>query len=491
MSIQRSMTWRMALGLLLALAAPAAAQSEPEFVPNVPDFEFFDQPDLSDYGVGRQFNSGWFASAEYLSWAISSPERAVIGNPDIPVLNVAGNAIDTFNTGTYNSTLAPSAANLPLPSIGVTEGILGIGTVEQFSSASTGYINAQLNSGSRYELGYTEDGFGWFLSGFVRHGEEQALTATDASINFDNAPIAFIPVVTGTPLQVFDRDVDGDGVFGRFGRDRGTRQGNVFVNPRDGIPDPEDANVLALPTDFDDAVPVPTVYDELRVKYRTEVWGLEANGSVGLGVGPLGGRWVVFGGPRYLNYNDEFNATAFFDNPPLLSSNPARFLNETIWNTDSQNHIVGPQMGFRATWGQRRLMLMVEGRLFPGANFQTVRQTGQTASQGVSTAAAISNPQQLVSPSYPFNVVNWTPQSFNNSYHSVEFAPTGELRVDARYQLFRLVSLRAGWTGMYTDGLARSPDMVVYRMPDFGIRADANRQDVFVNGINFGVEINR
>jgi len=49
----------------------------------------------------------------------------------------------------------------------------------------------------------------------------------------------------------------------------------------------------------------------------------------------------------------------------------------------------------------------------------------------------------------------------------------------------------AGWTGMWMDGLARSPYMIDYTLPNMGIDMSNNQEDAFVHGLTFGIDINR
>jgi len=43
---------------------------------------------------------------------------------------------------------------------------------------------------------------------------------------------------------------------------------------------------------------------------------------------------------------------------------------------------------------------------------------------------------------------------------------------------------------MWVDAIARPSNMIVYEVPGMGINPAHNRQDVFVNGVNWGVDVN-
>ena len=80
--------------------------------------------------------------------------------------------------------------------------------------------------------------------------------------------------------------------------------------------------------------------------------------------------------------------------------------------------------------------------------------------------------------------------TFATSVHLTEFTPLVEFRAEAHVQMTRLISLKAGWTGMFMDNVARASDMVLYEVPALGILTNNNKQPVFMQGFNIGVELN-
>ena len=90
---------------------------------------------------------------------------------------------------------------------------------------------------------------------------------------------------------------------------------------------------------------------------------------------------------------------------------------------------------------------------------------------------------------------NMQPTAFTHWAHFDEWSPAAELRVDFMYQLTRSVSAGVGWTGFWVDGIARGSSLVDYRLGQtsaetMGI-SNFNRQDVFINGANFRIVLNR
>jgi hypothetical protein len=129
-----------------------------------------------------------------------------------------------------------------------------------------------------------------------------------------------------------------------------------------------------------------------------------------------------------------------------------------------------------------------------GANFQSVRQVGTIADRArANLGAPIDQQQQQAgNPSRVNNApLNLFPTGFSHAFHATEFAPLVEMRWDLSYQVWRSVALNVGWTGIWMDGLARPANMIDYTLLDMGIIDNHNQQDAFIQGLTFGVEINR
>ena len=56
------------------------------------------------------------------------------------------------------------------------------------------------------------------------------------------------------------------------------------------------------------------------------------------------------------------------------------------------------------------------------------------------------------------------PTAINHHDFIRQFAQGVELRLDARYQITRSVSFRAGWTGLWLNNVARGSEMVDYTL---------------------------
>jgi hypothetical protein len=499
MSINRLKLW-LALGLPLFFASMAWGQELPdnEWLPGVRDFQFAAPASstTSPYGSGPKRSRGWFFTIEDLAWSTSQPERTTVGDANFT----------------------------PLVSYD------GLGYFQQQNSLDTGFIQPTLRQGERLQLGYVgEDGKGWMVGTFVLHSQTSSTVGTNAGVSFFSPTI---PGVPGTETQGFipnftnaasnfgnqpiglDTDVNHNGVFGEDGR--------AIIQNIGGVPTV--VGVVPAPIDYGDLIQLPIYFQQVVVKYSSNVWGTEVMRTWWLSKSRRAdkGYWDVMAGVRYLRFRDQF----YFDgtNPQLTGqaltattpiglsltgvyTEVGGILGNTYFNQTAANYLVGPQAGLSWTKQRGRLGFNVQGRFSAAANFQTIRQTGQiidvTDSQSlnatmvreplinnlVSTVHGTSAQTGLV-PALQYSTPFLHPAAVNNTYHSTQFSPIGELRLNMTYQIFRNVQATVGWTGLVMGGIARSTNTVNYSLPAMGILNTGNRQEVFIQGLNFGININ-
>ncbi len=222
-------------------------------------------------------------------------------------------------------------------------------------------------------------------------------------------------------------------------------------------PDDPDAPYLLYATDF-------------QARNELDTWGIELEYLRRSHPLHNGGMIEVFGGVRYLEFNERFSVTANRatagdddEDGPTLDRN---------WSTSSQNHLIGPQLGLRWFRQWSRWQASSEIRYFAGFNSQNFHQQGQI---DVLDNLVISR------------------GSFNSVEYDSEFCHTVELRIELKYQVTRAIFFKVGWTGMWMDRIARAPNMVSYDDPINGVAINPLRhqEDVFLNGLNIGVTLNR
>ena len=119
-------------------------------------------------------------------------------------------------------------------------------------------------------------------------------------------------------------------------------------------------------------------------------------------------------------------------------------------------------------------------------NFQNYRQNADFAGQQNSQANLGST--ALTTGASPANLNGVVS---NASKFLTEFAPLAELRLQATYQCTRAFGITIGYTLLYTNGIGRASDHVNYTAPDLGLGAGGTRDSLFINGLSFGVQVNR
>jgi hypothetical protein len=497
MSINRSKLW-LALGLPLLFASMAWGQELPdnEWLPGIRDFQAFAPASstTSPYGSGPKRSRGWFFTVEELQWSTSQPERATIGD----------------------------AAFTPLVSYD------GQGYFQQQNSMDTGFIQPSLRQGERLQLGYVgEDGKGWMVGTFMLHSQTSIGDASNAGVSFFSPNIPGVPgtetqgfidnytnssSVIGNQPIVLDTDVNHNGVFGGDGRGIIQNIGGV----------PTLVGIVPAPVDYGDLIQLPIYFEHVVTKYSSNTWGIEVMRTWWLSKSRRAdkGYWDLMAGVRYMRFRDQFyfsgenpqitgtqlNATT----PVVTVAGPytevGGILGNTFFNQNAANYLVGPQIGLRWTKQRGRLGFNVEGRVAGAANFQTIRQTGQIndiTDRSSLNAAMVRVPLEnnLVNvahsaatgalPALMYDTPFLQSTAVNHTQHSTQFSPIGELRLNLSYQIFRNIQATVGWTGLVMGGIARSTNTVSYSLPNMGILNTGNRQEVFIQGLNFGISINR
>ena len=168
------------------------------------------------------------------------------------------------------------------------------------------------------------------------------------------------------------------------------------------------------------------------------------------------GSYCEFGiGPRYVQLDDTFT----FDDFGVTG---------TKVKTNLKNNLVGGELAFKWKNVREKWTFGIEARGMVAANFQNTQQIGRL----VLTADDFDN-------------------SFTNGRNDTELAEVAELRVETSYQLTKAIAVRVEYTAMGMDGISRASERVDYALPNMGINNSNRREGLFVNGISFGIEVNR
>lgn len=425
MSTKHLMPWVLAAGI--ALLGGTAAEGQDSFEPFAPANA--DAHALDLFTMHDSPNQGLFFSYGGLYWTISTPEKAIVGQPGGE--SVADGGFTRIETSTQDN----------------------------------GYLEAEFTGGHRFEIGAMSGSKGWLFGSFQLDTQTQERMAGDTDVLFDDPPqgalgLGLLDGFTDVDMDTFDDDRNGNGVYGRNGTD----------TDADGLPDTPAA------TDFADLLRMPVRFSDFTMTNRTKIWGAELMRIFRTKRFHNGGYLDIMLGIRYLKIDDEFTVEGRAGNP-----NDTAIFTDTLadayWTNDAENNIVGPQLAIRWAKQVSRLTMSAESRFVAGVNFQSLQQSG-TLGSGL-LPGGVNVPLFMA------------PTNFQDSHHTEEFSPIIELRVQAAYDLTKCISVRGGWTGMYTDGIARGSNLFNYTLPDMGIDTDDNQQSVFAQGLNVAIEWNR
>lgn len=314
----------------------------------------------------------------------------------------------------------------------------------QNNSHDTSIFDSEVVTGQRYEIGFVHNHKGLLFSAWRLNSQTQTEFADSLEMVFD------------------DRELPG-----------GDRHlwGPIY------IPEVGDPVMGDLPVTFASAM----------IRNRVQTWGVELDYLCRTKPTHSGGYFEFFAGARYLEFDDRFLLQAYGerisegdddDDDDLIEGTLA----DSYWRQDAKNHIVGPQLGAR--WFKRygRWVLSTEGKFMAGYNTQTTEQIGLVGSELDPSEGNLNEPAAM------------GPTRFTHRHTNDEWSPCVEFRVGLDWQATKSISIGAGYTAMWIDGITRASNTINYEFgtaSTMGILADKSTEDVFMNGANFRIVVNR
>lgn len=356
----------------------------------------------------------------------------------------------------WTSIDAPSVGEVGDPA---SEGVFianGI-TAPYFNSLSGDFIDDRPEFGDRIEFGFADPNqtCGW-MGSVLKIDQAKSTILPGGSIQFADPWGMLLGFSDGNDDGV-DDDLNGNGIYGRNGRDLGTPDDlnpGTFLPTLDGIPDTPSAQ------DNGDLVSFVPVFDELEVSNQINISGLELSRFRSLG----GSQRVNFLlGVRYLDIDERF-----------FLRGSGSFLDEMRVTTNVENFIIGPQIGIglcrsRGHWGTDASI-----RALAGVNRQRGRQTAILASNASDSMGAANGP------------LNLSPSASSSTQSSTQFSPVVELRAGVWYNVTSFSAIRLGYSGFYVGGISRAATSIDYRVPTFGFDID-NNDDLIAHAFTAGL----
>jgi hypothetical protein len=319
--------------------------------------------------------------------------------------------------------------------------------VTERNTLDTADLKSMFSYGNRIEFGRVDDFNGWLASVWQLRDQGH-------DYNYGQADVVFLDVPFGSGQRLLQGPV-------------GTDEQGVAIMGQ-----------------------LPVVFYNIRLSHTVDTWGGELMYLHRFRTRHEGGTFEFFAGARYLEFNDTFR---FLSGDATGSPQIPSFLAGSTWLVAAENHIVGPQIGLRWFKQQGRWSLSTEGRFFAGINLQNIHEDvtfGPNLNPGNTTPGSFPSHVTILQP------VVLGPSSPTYDEYPCEFSPSFELRLDAKYQITRYLNFRVGWTGFWSNGIARGDAVIDYTLNGntgkiMGIDLAHNREGLFINGLTMGFDFNR
>lgn len=439
----------VALGQIDDFCEPSCYHEDQWFSPV--DFDFDCQPIDRDCGVFFNYNRvSWFITGERTS--IGSPGATDISEEIWP----ADLALDPIDGPPQPYVISNSLQD-------VTPGEFGWGHRYEFGYFSgqhgvmIGVIDDMRTFNSElYGSGPQPSGFGSLHVNFE-------LQNPDLLLGFrDYGGVIFLDEEVPTPTQG-GPGTGGDGVTDDL-------NGNLAAGPVAiiAVIDDEDV-VVGIAVDYGDLYRFNTTFNAIGVRNDARTDGVELMKTYVLDnshwfTKDQNGQVEIGAGVRYMRIRDEFGFAGLSD----------FFRGQNFVDTRVDNNIVGPQLYGRYTKQMKRWKAGIGGRFMFGYNVQNLDQNGVLGENmlpgGLNQSAILQ------------------PNTFNYGKQANDFSPVAELRADLSFQITSAISLKLGYTCIYTDNITRASSVTKWALPDMGFNA-TGQQGILINGADGGIEL--
>jgi|688.fasta_scaffold07058_12 hypothetical protein len=372
-------------------------------------------------------NSGYFASLEALLFFVNKPNVATFGDEASERLVSVNSVVFSFE-----------------------------------NSLDTSWMSNDGGWGQRFEFGNIKCDSGWFAS-FWNIKQVQSYNVT--GVNFaPSDPFLLMSGFFDGNGDGIDDDLNNNQIYGRSGQDLGTFDAGPppgFIAPFDGTPD------VGAPTDTNDMIVYLQTFSQVASSNKLTMQNFELNRLLRLPGHNWNNEFDYYYGVRYLKVRDQYNVTA-----------TGGFLDQSFWHAESDNNLIGPQIGARWSRRARAIGFSVDGRFLAAYNQQDNDLRGQYANNLTNVGVA-NAPAAL------------TRLSFIDGFGNDEFSAAGELRADMVLKMSRSWAFKVGYTGLIIDNISRSSPKIVYALPASSLQDVDSNTTLLSHGINFGLEYNR
>ena len=502
----------LALATAVATTMPGARLSASDWMPMLPDQDFYDfqlfaPPDLQNYNIYAKPSEGIYFSYDRIYWAITPPSVvptgvSPTGNYVFPTSPISPDTIVSLNNGNIAATVAAGSTS----GESVLGGLYTFGGEPFLPQLNTSWMRTAMGWGNRYEGGWVYGGRGVRLNYFS--------VSVDQNFNTLNEFAA------ASPTQVYQNETTGGGNGDTSGGVGNVNQALTVTNITSESPPPDHTISQKLQqvnsTQIWSTSVAATICKSFgRQKNRSELTfgfgprfiqfrenyelGYESNqypfqpetgSSVGGGGGNTGGAVNTAGNNAQAGGNTANNSQQGDSSLNVTTTSAGTVLGITgidtltgsgepiplqtgLWNTDTMNNIVGPEISLAWAVQHGRWEFLTELKFTAGFNFQNNIYRGAdfastsgadylrttfsptvTNSAGGDTTVLDQqlNPPPLFLQLYSIGQSNAT----NEKENRFVFSPVGEWRFGTKYKVSQGVTLHLGYTGMWMAQIARA-----------------------------------
>jgi len=449
-------------GALVCSGFTAPPANAGGLIPEMPDLDFYDfqlfaPPDLQEYAIRPDPNEGVFFNYERVYWALTPPQaQPILNDFFIPVQPLAASSVAQLNNDLIRAGYPGS-------------GLYIFGSDPLRFDLNTNWMRTDMSWGNRFEGGWVWEDFGMLFNYYDSGPQSQSFTTSNAfalnspTTEFTQTTAAgqgggpgaiAVPVIVTTitstsppPDHVINQSLTQNNLTE-------LRSGGFAWTIRRNLSQAGSGKMNTVRFSF--GPKFLQVSDHYSINYNSSQAPFPATGAPpqGLqnGVDPIGGGNAVVA--------IDPNAQAGISTPLQSGSWNTSSYNNIVGPELGLNYQVESgrwawETDLRFVAGMNWQNTLYRGSNFPAAlgadYFRSTYTFANTVTQPPTSAASVSAPPLFVQ-IYGLSQSNTT----NTAEHNFVFTPIGEWRLRGRYKVSKAISLSVGYTGMWLGGVTRA-----------------------------------
>jgi hypothetical protein len=441
------------LSVVAVFAAAEPARAGQNWMPLLPDQDFYDfqmfaPPDLQDYAIRQDPREGIFFTYDRTYWALTPPQsRPILNDFFIPVQPLSPFAVAQLNNDLIRSG-NPSS------------GLYVFGSEPLRLDLNTNWMMTDLQWGNRFEGGWIYDDYGMLFNYYQSGPDSQAFVTTNSfavnspTTTYEQTAEAGDATQGGVAVPVIVTTITSESpppdhlitqTLTQRNSTELTSAGFAWAVRRNlssaGSGELRTMRFTFGPRYLQVADRYSIDYGSTQAPFPADGAPTTANAGNGTGGGggstaPAGVTDLQFGGWDTSAYNNivgpEFGLNYVFERGRLSIETDLRFTAGMNWQNT-----------------------LYRGSNFPAAlgadYFRSTYTFANTITQPPSPSGSVTAPPLFVQ-IYGVGQTNAT----NSAEHNFVFAPLGEWRLRGRYRVSKAISLNVGYTGMWLGSITRA-----------------------------------